>query len=81
MSDQVKSTLDVINERIEEKKAQFEGVQKNLVTARQYIQQNEPIAYSLSGAIDELTALKSKLSTEETSRKIAENEKNIASNT
>ena len=53
--------LAIINAELEEKKANLEGITAKLQSAQKFIQENEPNAMALNGAIQELELLKQKL--------------------
>jgi hypothetical protein len=67
---QEKTPLELIEEQLEEKNATLESLQKNLMNARNFIQQNEPKAYALSGAIEELNLLKGSLTPKPQKREV-----------
>jgi len=53
--------LALINAELEEKKANLQGIATKLQQAQKFIQENEPNALAINGAIQELELLKVKL--------------------
>ena len=55
------TTFNLIQQELEEKTAQFQGLANKVQQARKFVQENEPNLLALDGAVQQLRLLKEKL--------------------